>query len=79
MSGKERSTTNILRFYNTIFLHTLLLKKHFEKNFKVLTTKKFFDVHYHSLMTHAREQHRIVSGRSANSERKEALFTSMKK
>ena len=29
-------------------------------------------------MTHAREQYRIVSGRSANSEREEALFTSMK-
>ena len=24
---KERSTTKILRFYNTTFLHTLLLKK----------------------------------------------------
>ena len=29
-------------------------------------------------MTHAREQYGIVSGRSANSEREEALFTSMK-
>ena len=29
-------------------------------------------------MTHAREQYRIVFGRSANSNREEALFTSMK-
>ena len=40
--------------------------------------RKFFGVYYHSLMTHAGEQYRIVSGRSANSEREEALFTSMK-
>ena len=33
---KERSTTKILRFYNTTFLHTLLLKK-IENNLKVLT------------------------------------------
>ena len=29
-------------------------------------------------MTHAREQYQIESGRSENSEREEALFTSMK-
>ena len=29
-------------------------------------------------MTHPREQHRIVSDRSENSEREEVLFTSMK-
>ena len=75
---KERSTTKILRFYNTTFQHTLLLKRHFENNLKVLTARKFYGVYYHSLMTHAREQYRIVSGRSANSEREEALFTSMK-
>ena len=75
---KERSTTKILRFYNTTFLHTLLIKRHFENNLKELTARKFFGVYCHSLMTHAREQYRIVSGRSANAEREEALFTSMK-
>ena len=74
---KERTTTKILRFYNTTFLHTLLIR-HFENNLKELTARKCFGVFYHSLMTHAREQYWIVSGRSANSEREEALFTSMK-
>ena len=54
---KERSTTKILRFYNTTFLHTLLLKKYFENNLKVLTARKFFGVYYHSLATHAKEQY----------------------
>ena len=72
---KERSTTKILRFYKTTFLHTLLRKQYFENNLKVLTAKKFY---HHFLMTYAREQYRIVSGRSTNSEREEALFTSMK-
>ena len=69
---KEKSTTKILRFYYTTFLHTLLL------NLKVLTARKFLDVYYHFLMIHTREQYRSISGRSANSEREETLFTSMK-
>ena len=75
---KERSATKILWFYNGTFLHTLLIRRHFQNNFKVLTPRKFFGVYYHCQMTHAREQYQIESGRSENSEREEALFTSMK-
>ena len=60
-----------MRFYKTTFLHTLLRKQYFENNLKVLTAKKFY---HHFLMTYAREQYRIVFGRSTNSEREEALF-----
>ena len=52
---KERSPTKILLFYNTTFLHALLIKRHFENNLKVLRIRKFFVVYYHSLMTYARE------------------------
>ena len=55
LSEKERSTTKILRFSNTTFLHTLFIKIHFEINFKVLTTRKCYGVYYYSLMRHARE------------------------
>ena len=76
LPGKERSTSKILRFYNATFLHTLLIKRYFENNLKVLTERTNFGVYYHSLMTHAREQYRIVSGRTESSEREE--ITSMK-
>ena len=42
---KEKSTTKILRFYNTRALRTLLIKRHFENNLKVTTTIKFFVVY----------------------------------
>ena len=65
----EISSTKILRLFNTTFLHKLLIKRQFENNFKVLTKRKLFGVHYHYLMTHIREQYQIESDRSTNSER----------
>ena len=57
LSEKERSTTKIMRFSNTTFLHTLFIKIHFEINFKVLTTRKFYGVYYYSLMRHIHGMH----------------------
>ena len=50
-------------------------KQIFENNLKVLTARKLLGVYCYSLMTHAREQYRIISGRSPNSEGEETLFT----
>ena len=75
---KKSSVTKFLRFYKTTFLRTLIIKRHFENNLKVLTVRRFYGVYYHSLMTHAREQYQYVSGRSANFEIEEELFASMK-
>ena len=48
------------------------------KLFKNLTQRKFFAAYYCSLMIHSREQYRIESGRTANTEREEAMFTNIK-
>ena len=83
---KEISIKKILRLYNLTFVHALLIKKYGENDLKILTQLKFFGVYYHSLMIHAREQYRIVSGHTANgllptlnTEREEAIFTDIKK
>ena len=55
------------------------MKQYWENDLKILTQRKFFGVYYHSLMIHAREQYRIVSGSTANTEREEAIFTNIKK
>ena len=75
---KERIIKNILRLYNLTFVHALLIKQYWENDLKILTQRKFFGVYDHSLMIHAREQYRIVSGRTANTEREEAMFTNIK-
>ena len=75
---KERSIKKVLRLCNLTFVHALLIKKYWENDLKILTQRKFFGVYYHSLMIHAREQYRILSGRTANTEREEAMFTDIK-
>ena len=56
----------------------MLLKIHFANKLKKLTERKFFGVYYHSLIIHARQQYRIISGRTANTEKEEAMFTTIK-
>ena len=46
---------------------------------KNLTERKMFRVYCHSLTIHAHQQYRIMSGRTANTEKEEAMFTTIKK
>ena len=78
LQEKDRTVSRILRLHNIIFKHAMLLKIHFANNLKKLTERRFFGVYYHSLTVHARQQYRILSGRTANSEKEEAMFTSIK-
>ena len=75
---KERNVVKVLRLHNITFKHAMLLKIHFANKLKKLTERKFFGVYYHSLIIHARQQYRIISGRTANTEKEEAMFTTIK-
>ena len=77
---KERNVVKVLRLHSITFKHAMLLKIHLPANkLKKLTERKFFGVYCHSLTIHARQQYRIMSGRTANTEKEEAMFTTIKK
>ena len=63
---------------NLIFQHVLIIHIYIRDNLVSLTPRKFFGVYLHAIMKHAGLQYRIVSGRSANTEKEEAMFTSIK-
>ena len=46
-------------------------------NSKKLTIRKYFGVYYHSLITHTRQQYLIISACAANTEKGEAMFTTI--
>lgn len=75
---EERTCKKILRLNNLIFTHSMILKINLKNNLKVLTERKFFGIYYHSLVRHSSQQYRIISGRAANTEKEEALFTKLK-
>ena len=57
----------------------MLLFIHIKDNLKSLTSRKLFGVYYHSIVKHAPIQFRLFSGRTANTEKEEAMFTAMKR
>ena len=73
---KERNVVKVLRLHNITFKHAMLHKICFANKLKNLTKRKYFGVYYHSLIIHARQQHRIISGCTANTE-KEAMFATI--
>ena len=77
-SDDERSPQRLLRMTNLIFQHVLIIHIYIRDNLVSLTPRKFFGVYLHAIMKHAGLQYRIVSGRSANTEKEEAMFTSIK-
>ena len=79
MTEDNRTTTTVLRLHVSVFLHALHLKINVRGNLKKLTSRKFFGSYYHSLMRHAPLQYRIISGRSVNTEKEEATFSTLKK
>ena len=77
-TGDERSPQRLLRMTNLIFHHVLIIHIYIRDKLVSLTPRKFFGVYLHVIMKHAGLQYRIVSVRSANTEKEEAMFTSIK-
>ena len=75
---EQRNRVSILRLQNACFKHAMLLKLLIQGQLKSLTSRKFFGSYYLSLTKHAPEKHRIVSGRTSNTEKEEATFNSIK-
>ena len=75
---EQTNRVSILLLQNVCFKHAMLLKLHIQGQLKSLTSRKFFGSFYHSLTKHAPEQHRIVSGRTSNTEKEKATFNSIK-
>ena len=68
-----------MRLISTSFLHALFLKINTEDNVKsAAKERKYFDIYYHSLIRHSCEQYRVLSGRSANTEKEEATLNTLK-
>ena len=76
-SDDERSPQRLLRMTNLIFQHVLITHIYIRDNLVSLTPRKCFGAYLY-LMKHAGLQYRIVSGRSANTEKEEVMFTSIK-
>ena len=75
---KKRSPKSVLRLYLILFIHMLLMKINIRGNLRKLTARKFFGSYFHFLVRHSALQHRVVSGHTANSEKEEATFNSLK-
>ena len=67
-----------MRLISTSSLHALFLKINTEVNVKSAKERKYFDLYYHSLIRHSCEQYQVLSGRSANTEKEEATFNTLK-
>ena len=74
----ERSPQRLLRMTNLIFQHVLIIHIYIRDNLVSLTPRKFLGVYLHAIIKHAGLQYCIVSGRSANTEKEEAMFISIK-
>ena len=74
----DRTPLTVLRLYLTVFLHALYIKITLRGNLKKLSPRKLFGSYYHSIIRHSCQQYRIISGRSANTEKEEATFNSLK-
>ena len=76
---EKRLCPKILRLSNLTFTHALLMFIHIKDNQNSLTSRKLFGVYYHSIIKHAPIQFRLFSGRTANREEEEAMFTAIKR
>ena len=77
-TDQHRNRASILRLQNICFKHAMLLKIHLQGCLKSLTSRKLFGSYYHSLIIHAPQQYRLVSGRTSNTESEEATFNAIK-
>ena len=77
-SDDERSPQRLLQMTNLIFQHALIIHIYIRDDLVSLTPRKCFGVYLHAIMKHAGLRYRIVSSRSANTEKEEVMFTSIK-
>ena len=77
-SNDERSPQSLLWMTNLILQHVLVIHIYIRDNLVFLTPRKFFGVCLHAIIKHADLQYCIFSCRSANTEKEEAMFTSIK-
>ena len=63
---------------NLIFQYVLIIHIYICDNLVSITPRKFFGLHLHAIMKHAGLQYRIVSNRSAITDKEEVMFTSIK-
>ena len=78
LPDNQRSTSSILRLINTTFRHAMIIKINIRGNLHSTTSRKFFGVYYHSIVRHATDQYRLISGRTANAEKEEGMFSHLK-
>ena len=76
LPAQSRSPRLVLRLYNTAFLHAMLCKEIIGQP-EILTSRKFYGRYWHSLTAHAGKQTRIISGKSANTEKEERHFNTL--
>ena len=75
----ERSDQKLLRMTNLIFQHILIIHIYIRDKLFSLTPRNFFGVYLHATMKHAGLQYRITSDRRTNTEKEEAMFTSIRR
>ena len=76
-SSDDERSQRFLQITNLTYQYVLIIHIYIRDNLVSLTPRKCFGVYLY-LMKHAGLQYRIVSGRSANTEKEEAMFTSIK-
>ena len=74
----KRSAQKLMRLTSTSFLHVLFIKINIEGNVKSATERKFSGIYYRNLIRHSCEQYQVFCGRSANTEKEEATFNTLK-
>ena len=74
----KKSAQKLWRLISTCFLHALFLKINIESKIKSETERTFFGIYYRSLIRHSCEQYRVFSRRSANTEKEETTFNTLK-
>ncbi|XP_057299871.1 uncharacterized protein LOC130630393 [Hydractinia symbiolongicarpus] len=78
LPANRRSMPSILHLIIATHHHAMLIKLHIRGKLTSLTKRKFFGVYYHSIIRHSGTQLRLVSGRTANTEKEEASFNPIK-
>ena len=75
---KNRSPQSVLGLHFILFIHMLWIKINICGKLRKLTARNFFGSYFHSLVRQSAFQYRIVSDCTANTEKEEATFNSLK-
>ena len=74
---KNSSPQSVLRLYLILFIRMLLVKINIRGKLRKVTARKIFGSCFHPLVRCSALQYRIVSGRTANTEKEETRFNSL--